>query len=69
MLCLAPLCLVAGLGSILYIMIKDEVQLKEMLIRFWRYAYIDCEWNFYGDDWLSKMFASIAMRKRDLEED
>ena len=65
LLCLVPLCLAAGLGFILYIMIKDEVQLKEMLFRFWRYAYIDCEWNFYKEDWLSQMFTSTDMRKWD----
>ena len=68
-MCLAPLFLAAGLGSILYIMIKDEVQLKEMLIKFWRYAYIDCEWNLYKDEWLSKMFTFTDSRKWDSGED
>ena len=70
LLCLAPLCLAAGLGSLLYIMIKDEVQLKEMLIRFWRYAYIDCEWNLYKGDWLEKMFTTFTdIRKWDIDDD
>ena len=67
-MCLVPLCLAVGIGALLYIMIKDEVMLKEMLIRFWNYAYVNVEWNFYEEEWLTRMFDFGEIRKfmRDL---
>ena len=65
-MCLVPLSIAAGLGALLYILIKDEVMLKEMLIRFWNYAYIDCEWNFYNEHWVWGLFRFEDIRNWDL---
>ena len=49
-------------------MIKDEVMLKEMFIRFMKWGYIDVTWNFYKEEWLTRMFEFGDIRKfmRDL---
>ena len=61
--CLIPLILAVGIGALLYIMIKDEVQLAEMFLRFIRWGYIDTEWNGFEDAWLQRMFQFTDIRK------
>ena len=67
-MCLVPLVLAAGLGALLYIMIKDEVQLKETFIRFIKWGYIDVAWNEYKVKWLKQMLTFTDIRKWDDDE-
>ena len=66
-MCLVPLIVSAGIGALLYIMIKDEVMLKEMFIRFIRWGYIDVLWNGFKDEWLTQMFTFTDIRKWDID--
>ena len=64
LLCLIVIFIVsAGIGALLYIMIKDEVQLKEMFVRFIRWGYIQVKWNWFEEDWLHGMFTFTDIRK------
>ena len=64
LLCLIAIFFVsAGIGALLYIMIKDEVHLKEMFIRFIRWGYIEVEWNWYEEEWLKGLFTFTDIRK------
>ena len=66
-MCFVPLIVSAGLGALLYIMIKDEVQLKEMFMRFIKWGYIDVAWNGFKDEWLKQMLTFTDIRKWDID--
>ena len=67
LLCLIAVFIVsAGIGALLYILIKDEVQLKEMLVRYFRWGYIDVAWNGFKEEWLKRMFTFTDIRKWDV---
>ena len=64
-MCLVPLIVSAGIGALLFIMIKDEVQLKETFMRFIKWGYIDVAWNGFKDEWLQQMLTFTDIRKWD----